>query len=251
VRIHVTETSGSRRRCGIVAGDGSYGSMCPRAPIACGHDPQIAAATSATETPGAQPFALRWRVPLALAALLVSLQAAHWRHALEYRRAAVLRGQLWRLVTGDVVHLGWAHLARDLGGLFLIWALVGDALDERSWLWVLGTSGLAVGLGLLAFSPELSWYVGISGVLFGLLCAGALCQLRQRPIFAGVLLLGMISVVAWTLSTGALPSETVGLGGKVVPQAHLYGVLGGAAVIIVRTVLRSHWLSDPASREAG
>ncbi|MGA7541145.1 MAG: rhombosortase [Steroidobacteraceae bacterium] len=179
-----------------------------------------------------------------MAAFLVSLQAADWRQALEYRRAAVLRGELWRLVTGDVVHLGWVHLARDLAGLFLIWTLVGDSLDDRSWLWVLGTSGLAVGLGLLVFSPEISWYVGISGVLFGLFCAGALCQLPQRPIFAGVLLLGMATVVAWTLSTGALPSETVGLGGRVVPQAHLYGALGGAAVILVRTVLRTHWLCE-------
>lgn len=197
-----------------------------------------------TKATRAQPLSLRWRVPLTLAAFLVSLQAADWRQALEYRRAAVLRGELWRLVTGDVVHLGWVHLARDLAGLFLIWTLVGDSLDDRSWLWVLGTSGLAVGLGLLVFSPEISWYVGISGVLFGLFCAGALCQLPQRPIFAGVLLLGMATVVAWTLSTGALPSETVGLGGRVVPQAHLYGALGGAAVILVRTVLRTHWLCE-------
>ena len=181
-----------------------------------------------------------------MAGFLVSLQAGDWRQALEYRRTAVLRGELWRLVTGEVVHLGWVHLARDLAGLFLIWALVGDSLDDCSWLWVLGTSGLAVGLGLLVFSPEIYWYVGISGVLFGLFCAGALCQLPQRPIFAGVLLLGMATVVAWTLSTGALPSETAGLGGRVVPQAHLYGALGGAAAILVRTVLRRHWLCDPA-----
>ena len=184
-------------------------------------------------------LSVRWRVPLALAAIVLTLQAARWRQALEYRRTAVLRGQVWRLLTGNLVHLGWVHLARDLAGLFLIWGLVGDSLDERSWLWVLGTSGLAVGLGLLVFSPGITWYVGISGVLFGVFCAGALCQLPERPGFAGVLLLGMVTVIAWTLYAGALPRETVDLGGRVVPQAHLYGALGGGAFILVRTALRT------------
>jgi rhomboid family GlyGly-CTERM serine protease len=177
---------------------------------------------------------LRWRVPLIFAALLISLQAADWRQSLEYRRTAVLRGQLWRLVTGNVVHLGWLHLARDLVGLFLIWAVVGDALDERSWLWASGTSAIAVGLGLLVFSPEISWYVGISGVLFGLYCAGALCRLRDRRVYAVTLLLSMATIIAWTLYAGALPGETAALGGRVVPQAHLYGALGGGAFIVAR-----------------
>ena len=170
----------------------------------------------------------------------MSLQAAGLRQPLEYRRSAVLRGELWRLVTGNLVHLGWMHLARDLVGLFLIWALVGDSLDERSWLWASGTSALAVGLGLLVFSPEISWYVGISGVLFGLFCAGVLCQARDHPTYACALLLGMVTIIAWTWYAGALPGETAGLGGRVVPQAHLYGALGGAAFIVVRSVLRAY-----------
>ena len=65
-----------------------------------------------------------WRVPCALALLLAVLQAAGWRRALEYRRSALLQGQVWRLVTGSFVHLGWDHLLRDLLGLFLIWGAV-------------------------------------------------------------------------------------------------------------------------------
>lgn len=175
-----------------------------------------------------------------LAVLLVSLQAAGLSQPLEYQRSAVLRGELWRLVTGNLVHLGWVHLARDLVGLFLIWALVGDSLDEQSWLWASGTSALAVGLGLLVFSPQISWYVGISGVLFGLYCTGVLRQLRDRPIYAGALLLGMVTIIAWTLYAGALSDEAAGLGGRVVPQAHLYGAVGGAAFILVRSALRAH-----------
>ncbi len=181
-----------------------------------------------------------WRVPIGLAGLLALLQTTGLRHALEYRRAAVLRGQVWRLLSGNLVHLGWAHLARDIAGLFLIWGLVAQSLDRRSWLWVSCVSGLAVGLGLLVFSPRIEWYVGISGVLFGLFCAGALGELRARPVYAATLLFGMAVVIAWTLYAGALPGETVDLGGRVVPQAHLYGALGGAAFISVRAALREY-----------
>lgn len=186
------------------------------------------------------PFPQLWRLPVGLAVLLTLLQAAGLRHALEYRRAAVLRGEVWRLLTGNLVHLGWVHLARDVAGLFLVWALVAPSLDKRSRPWVMCVCGLAVGLGLLAFNPQIEWYVGISGVLFGLFCAGALCQLGERPIYAGTLLVGMAAVIAWTLYAGALPGETLELGGRVVPQAHLYGALGGAAFISVRTALRAH-----------
>jgi rhomboid family GlyGly-CTERM serine protease len=142
------------------------------------------------------------------------------------------------LLSGNLVHLGWVHLARDVTGLFLIWALLARALDERSWLWVLLTSSLAVGLGLLAFSAGISWYVGISGTLFGLFCAGALAEFANHRLYAGALLLGMAVVIGWTLHAGALPGETAGLGGKVVPQAHLYGALGGAMFIVTRRALR-------------
>jgi rhomboid family GlyGly-CTERM serine protease len=188
--------------------------------------------------PGPWSVLRRWRVPLALAAILVLLQMSGWRDTLEYRRTEVLRGQVWRLLSGNLVHLGWVHLARDVTGLFLIWALLARALDEGSWLWVLLTSSLAVGLGLLAFSAGISWYVGISGTLFGLFCAGALAEFPNHRLYAGALLLGMAVVIGWTLHAGALPGETAGLGGKVVPQAHLYGALGGAMFIVTRRALR-------------
>ena len=175
----------------------------------------------------------RWRLPLTLAVLLVLLQAAGWRRELEYRRAAILHGEVWRLATGSLVHLGWSHLARDLAGLFLIWGLLGRSVTELEWLRVLLVSLFAVGTGLLVFSPGVAWYVGISGVLFGMFCAGALARRRLQPGYAAALLLGMAGVVAWTLIAGALPGETLDLGGRVVPQAHLYGAVGGAVAILL------------------
>lgn len=184
-----------------------------------------------------------WRLPLVLVGVLVLLQAAGLRGALEYRRAAVLDGQMWRLLTGSLVHLGWLHLGRDAAGLFLVWALFAGHLSESEWLWIVLCSAAAVGVGLLAFNPRILWYVGISGVLFGMFCAGALVEARTRPAFAGALLLGMVGLIAWTLYAGPLPGETVGLGGQVVPQSHLYGALAGATTVLLRGSFRARSMS--------
>ena len=191
-----------------------------------------------------------WGVPGALALLLVALQAAGWRDALEYRRSALLQGQLWRLVTGSFVHLGWVHLLRDLLGLFLIWGLFAPALEVRAWLGLILTSSVAVGVGLLAFDPSVAWYVGISGVLFGMFCAGALLEFPHRPVFSAALLVGMLAVIGWTLHAGALPGETRELGGKVVPQAHLYGAAGGAIFVLLNRLLRARAGRPDAAQSA-
>jgi membrane associated rhomboid family serine protease len=124
------------------------------------------------------------------------------------------------------------HLARDLAGLGLIWWLVSRYLSERSAVWIVSMSALAVGVCLLLFDADVEWYVGISGALFGLYTAGALHMCKERVMLGAALLLGMLGVLAWSLYAGALPLETTGLGGAVIPQAHLYGAIGGALTLV-------------------
>ena len=57
-------------------------------------------------------------VAVALAATVIQCNPA-WRSALIYDRAAIARGEWWRLWSGHLVHFGWSHLVAD-GGLFVI-----------------------------------------------------------------------------------------------------------------------------------
>ena len=52
---------------------------------------------------------------------------------LAYRRAAIAQGQIWRLVTGHLVHVGAAHLAWNLAGLALVAKTLARQMDARSW----------------------------------------------------------------------------------------------------------------------
>lgn len=173
-------------------------------------------------------------LPLLLSLLCALLQALHAAPLLQYQRGAILHGQYWRLLTGNFVHLGWGHLAHDLVGLWLIWALFGRALSTRTWLALLLWDGLAIGLGLLACSPSVHWYVGISAILYGLFTAGCLASLRARPWYAGLLLAGMLALIAWGNLHGPLAAEDWGMDGPVLPIAHLYGATGAALFMLAR-----------------
>lgn len=175
-----------------------------------------------------------YALPLALAALCIVLQTVDATPWLRYQREAVLHGQWWRLLTGNLVHLGWGHLAHDLVGLGLIWFLFGRLLATRVWLVLLLIDGLSVGLGLLLFSPTVQWYVGISAVLYGIFTAGCLAQLRQRPRYAMALLTGMTALIAWSVLEGPLPMQDWGMDGPVLPIAHWYGAIGAVLFMLGR-----------------
>jgi len=166
---------------------------------------------------------------------------------LRYDRDAILAGQLWRLLTGHLVHLGGSHLAMNLVGLALIWMLFGRLMSTAAWLATLLTSALTVSLGLLIFNPGLMWYVGLSGVLHGMFLAGAILSIVSG-YRAEILLLGFIvAKLAWEQWVGPLPGSAEVAGGDVVVDAHLYGAIAGVVVAFVIVLWRRRGAPPAAS----
>ena len=83
----------------------------------------------------------RFLCSLVISGLVLFLNAGVWvassgflvslLDALEYQRSAILSGELWRLVTCNLVHLGPAHLLLDLG-VFLLLGFLLFAHADRS-----------------------------------------------------------------------------------------------------------------------
>lgn len=147
----------------------------------------------------------------------------------EYSREGIGAGQLWRLFTGHLVHLTWAHLAMNIAGLALIWALFSHLFELRIWLTIILINALAVSLGLLLFNPEVMWYVGLSGVLHGMFSAGLIASIRVGNRMEILLLVGFVAKLAWEQIAGPTPGSEQLAGGKVLVDAHLYGAIVGAA----------------------
>ena len=171
---------------------------------------------------------------------LIGLLGDPARLALRWERALIANGEAWRLVTGHLVHLGVSHLLLNLAGLLLVWFLVGRDLRPLQWLAVGFASIVCIDAGFWLLNPELTWYVGLSGVLHGLLAAGivvAASDARKDLVMLGVL---VVAKLFYEQVAGALPGSGTASGGPVVVDAHLYGAVSGAfAGAIMRRLERT------------
>lgn len=180
---------------------------------------------------------LSWAAAVAGVAILLQLAGGPEAWRLERGLAAA---EPWRLLAGHLVHVGWVHLGLNLAGLALVLALTGTALSPGQWTFVFLCCALGIDLGLLLRSPGIEWYAGLSGVLHGLLAAGALALLGRSPGTGG-LLLGGLALKLWLEQAGSPGPATALVGAPVVAEAHLYGALSGAGAWLVLMACRNRW----------
>ena len=176
-----------------------------------------------------------WSLPLflSLMSLLAMSLGTRGEALLRYQREGVLDGQWWRLFSAHFLHLGWGHLALNLMGLWLVWLLVGRVLEAVEWWMSAALCALSVTVGLMWFDPQLHWYVGLSGLLHGLLVTGAVAGWR-RGLHDGPLLVAAVAVkLLWEHFSGPMPGSEAWAGGHVVVDAHLFGALGGVLAAVV------------------
>lgn len=160
--------------------------------------------------------------------LLLAAGGDALRLPLRYDRTAILHGEIWRIVTGNFVHLGPGHLLEDMAGAVLLWLLFADVLPGWRMPMTILAGSVAVGIGLLLGDPGVEWYVGISGALDTLWAAGSLGLIRRRDRFGWVLAGLLLLKLAYEQLFGPLPFSTASSGGAVIVDAHLYGALAGA-----------------------
>jgi rhomboid family GlyGly-CTERM serine protease len=171
-----------------------------------------------------------WRLPIVVAALILVCEASGdgGRNLLSLYRPGITQGEVWRLFTAHFVHLGVSHALLNVAGLGLVWYLVGPVFRGQAWILIGLTSALTIDIGLWVFEPELTWYVGLSGVLHGLLAAGLIGRLPTRRFEVWALAAILVVKIAYEQLAGPMPGSEATSGGAVVVGAHLYGSLGGA-----------------------
>jgi rhomboid family GlyGly-CTERM serine protease len=154
------------------------------------------------------------------------------RETFRYDRLLIQEGEYWRLITGHFVHLGMTHLILNLAGLVLVWLLVGRYFSRSQWLLVIVIVAAVTTVCFWFIDEFLLWYVGLSGVLHGLLVAGTIRGYRVLPsesVIIGIIVAGKL---AWEQFAGPLPGSESVSGGAVVVNAHLFGALGGVAAAL-------------------
>jgi rhomboid family GlyGly-CTERM serine protease len=176
-----------------------------------------------------------WRLPalVIFSSGLIELFGDAGRSFLQFDRAAISVAELWRLISGHFVHLGPNHFFLNAFGLVLVWLLVGMHFTLRQWLIVIVVSIAGIDAGLWFFDPQLTWYVGMSGFLHGMLAAGIVKGFQAVPREATVVGVAVLMKIMFEQLIGPLPGSEQSAGGDVVVNAHLYGVLAGVATAAV------------------
>ena len=153
------------------------------------------------------------------------------RLGLRYERLGLAEGQLWRLLTGHWVHLNLRHALVNVLGFALLWALFARDYGVRQWLCVIGAAVLAIDAGLWLRDSTVQGYVGASGVLHrhhGGRHRGAPGSAAE----AGELAAGRAARRQAALRAALRAAAVLGQHAAVVVDAHLYGVIGGAATAL-------------------
>ena len=179
---------------------------------------------------GIREGASHWQVAVALLVTCVVFATfgEEGRETFRYARLDVEDGEYWRLLTGHFVHLGTTHLVLNMAGLVLVWLLVGRYFSSMQWVLVVAITLVTESFCFWFIDEYLLWYVGLSGVLHGLLIAGAIKGFRTLPSESAIIVVIVVGKLAYEQLAGPLPGSESVSGGDVVVNAHLFGAIGGA-----------------------
>jgi len=180
-----------------------------------------------------------WALPMATlgCAIIIAIFGDAGRVWLSYDRPEIAAGELWRLLSGHFVHLGISHLIWDAAGFLLIWYLVGQSFSRMQWAIVSLVTIVGIDLGFWFLEPNLSWYVGLSGLSHGVLAAGIVGSLKSGRVDMWILGAALIAKLVYEALVGPLPGSAESSGGTVIVVAHIYGAVSGAiaaGVILIR-----------------
>jgi rhomboid family GlyGly-CTERM serine protease len=187
---------------------------------------------------------------LTAAALVTWLLPASVMNAMQYERAAIASGEVWRLVTCHWTHWTTQHFGWDA----ITFLFIGVACERRSrgqMLVTLLIAAVLIPLGVMLLQPGLRTYRGLSGLdsaLFALLAAQMLFDSIRERRWIGVAAAGALAVgfVAKTcieqVGGNAVFVDTSNAVFVPVPLAHLIGAIAGTAVATYRFFSCDSWM---------
>lgn len=176
--------------------------------------------------------------------IMVGFHFSWWD--LSWQKSLIQEGQYWRLWSGHWQHLTWNHWLMNQFGLMLILWLMPMLLEGGRWLMAIIAASFMIGMALLW--TDLQGYVGLSGLLYGLLFYGCLID-DSIPRKVKVLLLSVVAIKVvveqvWP-EVNATTSESIG--GLVAIDAHLFGSLAGLIMAIAEKTYHKYQSTDDPS----
>jgi len=166
---------------------------------------------------------------------------------LVYNREAIGNGELWRLLTGNLVHFSPEHVLKDVLALLVAGAMI-EMRPYRHFALLCITSATLIGTALYAAETGVLIYGGLSGVAIAAVAYLCLQGATGRGAYGRVcqvVLLVLVAKIMIELSSGMQASA----GFVLVPISHVVGALTALAVFAMTRAARFPLL--PRSRIPG
>ncbi len=151
----------------------------------------------------------------------------------------VASGEVWRILTSQFVHLGVNHTMLNLVGYLIISVSFRAEITPRREATGLLICTLGVGSGIYLFNPEIPWYVGLSGAIWGMLAHYLVVGWQRAPMLSLIFALYMLVKTLYE-QLGDYNDSFTGeaIGGIVAVDSHLYGIVTGIAVGLITLLLK-------------
>lgn len=177
-----------------------------------------------------------WYFAVAMLLVMMVLQVLE-APTFRYQHNWLENRELWRLLTAHWVHVNWIHFFLNGAGLMLCLMITSPGWSVIRWL--VYQLILAPGISILfsLFNPELDWYAGYSGVLYGIFLIAAI-DLFPRDRLIALFLIAAIVIKIAIEQTGEINLTTSDIiGAPVIVDAHLYGFLLAFAIAIANRII--------------
>lgn len=152
-----------------------------------------------------------------------------------YDRPAIIHGEYWRLLTGNLVHFSPTHLAYNL----IAWLIAGTIIELRGYRFfpvLCLSSAFAVGMTLFLFKPELSLYAGLSGMMSAAVAYLCLHGISEKGVWRWLCAAALTGMAAKTILEMVMGSSILVLMSEEnfvpVPLSHLAGIVAALLLYI-------------------
>jgi len=158
--------------------------------------------------------------PLIILVLLILL---YDYEPLIYDKEKAKKGEVWRILTYNLVHTTLIHLFFNFTGLILIWILFGNHFNVMNFLTVFLICSITCGLGVMRPSTHICH--GLSGILMGLFIFGALKDIKDKQKIGYLLLFLIIIKIIREQIYGSNMTDVLDC--DIGTDIHLCGIMGG------------------------
>ena len=164
---------------------------------------------------------------------------------LQLRQPEISHGEIWRIISGHLVHLNLYHTLLNIGVL-LAWSyLFSDQYRFKWWMVWYVVFALIISCCLIVFSPDVAHkgYLGMSGVIYAAIAFSLVLSCQTDRLCYLFLLVLIVKIGAEQLPGYDVNYLQDEIGGAVAIDSHLYGLLAGltlAAGVLMSKLRTQH-----------